>query len=126
MADAGDDVNPGTAPRATTRDHDDEKKEKQDAIAKVMSATAGYTELTNGDDPGDNRPPEKEDATEVELQCSRSTVLGGPSTEAPSDEGRENGAAAEEVQEYKVYKRRWFGLVQLTLLNIIVSWDVST
>ncbi len=27
--------------------------------------------------------------------------------------------------EYKVYKRRWFGLVQLTLLNIIVSWDVS-
>ena len=25
---------------------------------------------------------------------------------------------------YKVYKRRWFGLVQLILLNIIVSWDV--
>ena len=27
--------------------------------------------------------------------------------------------------EYKVYKRRWFGLVQLVLLNIVVSWDVS-
>lgn len=27
---------------------------------------------------------------------------------------------------YKVYKRRWFGLIQLVLLNIIVSWDVST
>lgn len=26
---------------------------------------------------------------------------------------------------YRTYKRRWFGLVQLTLLNIIVSWDVS-
>lgn len=26
---------------------------------------------------------------------------------------------------YKVYKRRWFGLVQITLLNIVVSWDVS-
>jgi len=39
-----------------------------------------------------------------------------------------DGAAAEAaagVVEYKVYKRRWFGLVQLTLLNIIVSWDVS-
>jgi hypothetical protein len=24
-----------------------------------------------------------------------------------------------------VYKRRWFGLVQLTLLNVIVSFDVS-
>ncbi len=33
---------------------------------------------------------------------------------------------AEEQQiEYKVYKRRWFGLVQLVLLNIVVSWDVS-
>ena len=28
-------------------------------------------------------------------------------------------------REYKVYKRRWFGLMQLVLLNIIVSWDVS-
>jgi hypothetical protein len=26
--------------------------------------------------------------------------------------------------EYRVYKRRWFGLIQLILLNIIVSWDV--
>ncbi|KAI1431435.1 major facilitator superfamily domain-containing protein [Xylaria sp. CBS 124048] len=28
--------------------------------------------------------------------------------------------------QYKVYKRRWFGLAQLTLLNIIVSWDWLT
>lgn len=28
--------------------------------------------------------------------------------------------------EYRVYKIRWFGLTQLILLNIIVSWDVST
>jgi len=28
-------------------------------------------------------------------------------------------------RRYRVYKRRWFGLFQLTLLNIIVSWDVS-
>jgi len=27
---------------------------------------------------------------------------------------------------YKVYKRRWFGLAQLVLLNVVVSWDVST
>jgi FLVCR family MFS transporter 7 len=26
---------------------------------------------------------------------------------------------------YKVYKRRWIGLIQLVLLNIVVSWDVS-
>ena len=27
--------------------------------------------------------------------------------------------------EYRVYKVRWFGLGQLILLNIVVSWDVS-
>ena len=27
--------------------------------------------------------------------------------------------------EFKTYKRKYFGLVQLVLLNIIVSWDVS-
>jgi len=26
--------------------------------------------------------------------------------------------------EYRVYKRRFFGLFQLVLLNIVVSWDV--
>lgn len=27
--------------------------------------------------------------------------------------------------QYRVYKRRFFGLIQLVLLNIVVSWDVS-
>ncbi|KAI1124240.1 major facilitator superfamily domain-containing protein [Nemania abortiva] len=49
-------------------------------------------------------------------------------TEIVEDAG---GAAAGDGHEghgtvYKVYKRRWFGLVQLTLLNIIVSWDWLT
>lgn len=30
------------------------------------------------------------------------------------------------IIEYKVYRRRYFGLFQLVLLNIIVSWDVSS
>ena len=40
--------------------------------------------------------------------------------DGPIEEGTVNGGG-----EYKVYKRRWFGLFQLVLLNIIVSWDVS-
>ena len=28
-------------------------------------------------------------------------------------------------QVYRVYKRRFLGLTQLVLLNVIVSWDVS-
>ncbi|KAI0468994.1 hypothetical protein F4859DRAFT_144922 [Xylaria cf. heliscus] len=34
--------------------------------------------------------------------------------------GGEDGAG---TVYYKVYRRRWFGLIQLTLLNIVVSWD---
>jgi hypothetical protein len=36
-----------------------------------------------------------------------------------------NGEAAPGAGTFQVYKRRWFGLFQLALLNIIVSWDVS-
>lgn len=48
------------------------------------------------------------------------------------ERGDENGDAegdgpveGQGHREYRVYKRRWFGLVQLTLMNIVVSWDVS-
>ena len=45
---------------------------------------------------------------------------------------RPSAASEEEIapmggghSEYRVYKIRWFGLTQLILLNIVVSWDVS-
>lgn len=40
---------------------------------------------------------------------------------APQDHGEEHATPV-----YRVYKRRWFGLMQLVLMNIIVSWDVSS
>ena len=40
-------------------------------------------------------------------------------------EGDEAALANGEHVVYRVYKIRWFGLTQLILLNIIVSWDVS-
>jgi MFS transporter, FLVCR family, MFS-domain-containing protein 7 len=47
----------------------------------------------------------------------------------PTEEETEGVEGIESVAqgastEYRTYKRRWFGFVQLTLLNIIVSWDV--
>ncbi|KAK4542950.1 hypothetical protein LTR36_005948 [Oleoguttula mirabilis] len=36
------------------------------------------------------------------------------------------GAAHDDEQDYRVYKRRFFGLAQLVLLNIMVSWDWLT
>ncbi|KAK3303436.1 uncharacterized protein B0T15DRAFT_274952 [Chaetomium strumarium] len=44
---------------------------------------------------------------------------------AGADSGVVETGTAPTAAQYKVYKRRWFGLVQLTLLNIVVSWDVS-
>lgn len=40
-------------------------------------------------------------------------------------DGDNNSVLEGTAVEYRTYKRRWFGLAQLTLLNIIVSWDVS-
>ncbi|KAH6688254.1 major facilitator superfamily domain-containing protein [Plectosphaerella plurivora] len=37
-----------------------------------------------------------------------------------------DSVAEGQVTDYKTYKRRWLGLVVLTLLNIIVSWDWLT
>jgi FLVCR family MFS transporter 7 len=131
MAELKDDGIPGTAPRATatveaavTKD----EEQKQDATTtetKMPPHTGGYTELRSEEDPKDDRLRDNEDGAGVKLRHSRSPVLGGPSTDAPGDEEDEVGDGGEEVREYKVYKRRWFGLVQLMLLNIIVSWDVS-
>ncbi|KAK3937854.1 major facilitator superfamily domain-containing protein [Diplogelasinospora grovesii] len=50
------------------------------------------------------------------------TVGVGPEDDATP--GGMVGSTSEVV--YKVYKRRWFGLLQLALLNLIVSWDWLT
>ncbi|KAL3962523.1 hypothetical protein ACCO45_004046 [Purpureocillium lilacinum] len=41
-------------------------------------------------------------------------------------EEREGSVTNGTSTEYRTYKRRWFGLVQLTLMNIVVSWDWLT
>jgi hypothetical protein len=43
-----------------------------------------------------------------------------------SADGNGDGSVAPGTSTgYRTYKRRWFGFVQLTLMNIMVSWDVS-
>ena len=50
---------------------------------------------------------------------SRAEFSGVSSSQLPFMEANEDRVV------YKVYKRRWFGLFQLVLMNIVVSWDVS-
>lgn len=53
--------------------------------------------------------------------------LSPESTRGRVGDGRGDGereAQPTMLVRYRVYKRRWFGLLQLVLLNIVVSWDV--
>ena len=60
----------------------------------------------------------------IEHESRESNSQGQSSYSAPDPEVNDtpNGITP---PSYRVYKRRWFGLVQLVLMNIIVSWDVS-
>jgi hypothetical protein len=64
--------------------------------------------------------------------CIHSMAIDAPTpasnTDANADTDGTNVATmirSGQMVGYKVYKRRWFGLAQLVLLNIIVSWDVG-
>ncbi|KAI9646909.1 hypothetical protein NHQ30_004909 [Ciborinia camelliae] len=82
------------------------------------------TELNIGDD---LLPDEEEGGV-------RRSGIGAHGVDGAVDEGfgrgsterNGNGIAGSNAGNFKVYKRRWFGLVQLVLLNIIVSWDWLT
>jgi len=61
------------------------------------------------------------------------TMHAGPSNEQAEAHEQERGLSSRwgrnkkshSYAHFKVYKRRWFGLAQLVLLNIVVSWDVG-
>lgn len=99
---------------------------------------AGWHELNGGEDEASAQPRRSHSGKDSSLQGGaieleeterrrRDELSKSADPERAAGEGHDENveAAAVGVGEYKVYKRRWFGLLQLTLLNIIVSWDVS-
>ena len=75
----------------------------------------------------DLSPQRPEDAKDTTSRVEeRYTDDGDPGRAPPAQEYAEELRSPTAPVEYKVYKRRWFGLMQLVLLNIIVSWDVSS
>jgi FLVCR family MFS transporter 7 len=56
---------------------------------------------------------------------SRRVDFGRDGTAGGVEHGGGDGKESYSHMHYKVYKRRWIGLGQLVLLNIVVSWDVS-
>lgn len=87
---------------------------------------------SNEHEPTGSSDSGKGDDIELRNQDKAQEVAGGRRRQYPDALGDEDPSSVDEAigdgtfQFYRVYKRRWFGLVQLTLLNIVVSWDVST
>ncbi|KAF7875095.1 hypothetical protein EAF04_002267 [Stromatinia cepivora] len=79
------------------------------------------TELNSGDD---LLPDEEERGIGRGGNTAHGT--GGAVDEGLRRGSTERNAANSNAGNFRVYKRRWFGLVQLVLLNIIVSWDWLT
>ena len=69
----------------------------------------------------DKRPSQVVESYSVEQSNGENS---GPRPSATSEEDVTPVNARR--TEYRVYKMRWFGLAQLILLNIVVSWDVGT
>lgn len=79
---------------------------------------------------GDISPQQTRDhkhSSQLEERYTDVRSNGEASGSRPSAAGEEEDAPINGRHiEYRVYKIRWFGLTQLILLNIVVSWDVRS
>ncbi|KAK2002346.1 major facilitator superfamily transporter [Colletotrichum falcatum] len=65
------------------------------------------------------------DLRDVDSSASRDHAIAAAAAGAAGPDYNDSVLEGTTV-EYRTYKRRWFGLAQLTLLNVIVSWDWLT
>jgi len=100
-----------------------------DGVDRKGDLKTTQTNVTNGSGDGPGGVGEVEALHEIR---SDDELLGSDDEgTSPRGVNADNGAdddgtITSSETEFKVYKRRWFGLVQLVLLNIIVSWDWLT
>ena len=95
---------------------DDDKPSAKPGLLHIMSSNSTSAGSTEGLKSWFHRHGGKHSLGSQDITMRERTVDG------EFQEG--DGVEAEGVQ-YRTYKRRWFGLVQLTLMNVMVSWDVS-
>ncbi|KAF4855737.1 MFS-type transporter EF102 [Colletotrichum siamense] len=106
---------------ASTTTSEGEKKTAAMPNSGLRPAGPGFGKL------GD----EEYELRNVDTPGSRDNTPGAGQQHQPYSDavagGDDNGSVMEgTATEYRTYKRRWFGLAQLTLLNVIVSWDWLT
>jgi len=112
------------APDAATQEPEYVKEGEGDE----QMAGGGWSKLRDEKKgPAGARGSGEELAIEMEDAASRTITAGTAGAVDGAGYASDGGTSLRATRpvEYKVYKRRWFGLVQLTLLNIIASIDVS-
>ncbi|TKW49294.1 Major facilitator superfamily domain-containing protein 7 [Colletotrichum tanaceti] len=142
---ADKDISATTAVAADTPDianHDDytgeEKKEASKSASPDNRHAKQHTDAdadADADAPMPNHAPpgsgfaklgdDDYDVRDVDSSTSRDIPAAGATRRLGAADDQ-NSVLEGTTIEYRTYKRRWFGLAQLTLLNIIVSWDWLT
>ena len=86
----------------------------------------GNISQVQSDDSGDKsgKTFEKTIAILTHGASSRPGVRARSEDMAPEPAGVQHHEQTYSHSHFKVYKRRWLGLGQLVLLNVVVSWDV--
>lgn len=90
-------------------------------LETVNSSSSGGGGERNGDKNGFAHKFWRRHGDKLRLGSQDITMRERSGNDADADASVAEG----QTHEYRTYKRRWFGLVQLTLMNLIVSWDVS-
>lgn len=91
----------------------------------VGTTTARLARVHSGDSSKRAGSDDAEVAIEMELGGTMPGDAGAGANGADDGASAMSVTAAASERVYKVYKRRWFGLVELVLLNVVASWDVS-
>ncbi len=104
-------------------EHFPDDKNNEDLKVTATGSSDGRDEVGDVEELNDLRSDDEllgEDGVDAQQSAPMSEE-----TRVNSGEGSVDSRSIGPQVEYKVYKRRWFGMLQLVLLNIIVSWDVS-
>ncbi|KZL64386.1 major facilitator superfamily transporter [Colletotrichum incanum] len=113
-----------------TGDEDSSNAEKKVAYSSPDSHAKQDVPMPNHTRPGSGfgkLGDEDYELRDVDSSASRDISGTGVPRNVDAMGGADNDSVLEgTTTEYRTYKRRWFGLAQLTLLNIVVSWDWLT
>ncbi|QDS75099.1 hypothetical protein FKW77_007113 [Venturia effusa] len=100
-----------------------ERRPSQEALLNESPTRASYRDSIEMGDTASAKTPVE---TREDVGTSISNIDGSSARSGAALAGAREDAVQPRVEPLRLYKRRFFGLFQLVLLNIVVSWDWLT